>query len=161
MRRSLFTGVAVAWLLGSVFSCPAYADDSSSKGYPGRWENVREARLDVRLAGFKAGLKLTTDEERNWTAVESAVRAIAKARSERRHAWHEQWKDAGRPSPMDHLRAISDRLATRSADMRALADAVTPLYSSLDNGQKQVFNALFHDFVRHGERHRRRDRDDG
>jgi hypothetical protein len=162
MKRAFFAGAAVVWLIGSTLTCSAYADDAGSpKEMHGRWQNIQEARLDARLAGLKAGLKLTADEERNWAAVESAVRAIAKAQSDRRHAWREHWKDAEqRPSPIDRLRAISDRLAARSADMKALADAVMPLYASLDDQQKQVFAAVFHDFVRHAEHHRRRG-DDG
>ena len=37
----------------------------------------RAAFVDARIAAVKAGLKLTPEQEKNWPAVESAVRDFA------------------------------------------------------------------------------------
>ena len=38
------------------------------------------AFTDARIAGLKAGLKLTAEQEKNWPAVETAMRDLAKRR---------------------------------------------------------------------------------
>ena len=38
---------------------------------------------DARVAGLKAGLKLTAEQEKNWPAVETAIRDLAKERADR------------------------------------------------------------------------------
>src|SRR5258705_7904699 len=42
------------------------------------------ARVDVRLARIKARLRLTSEQEKYWPAVESAVRGIVKERAAQR-----------------------------------------------------------------------------
>ena len=42
------------------------------------------AFTDARVAALKAGLKLTAEQEKNWPAVEAAIRDIAKQRADRR-----------------------------------------------------------------------------
>src|SRR5258708_36120685 len=44
------------------------------------------AFTDARIAGLKAGLKLTAEQEKNWPAVETALRDLAKQRAERMNA---------------------------------------------------------------------------
>src|SRR5262245_16434024 len=44
------------------------------------------AFTDARIAALKAGLKLTAEQEKNWPAVETALRDIAKQRAERANA---------------------------------------------------------------------------
>ena len=41
------------------------------------------AFTDARVAGLKAGLKLTAEQEKNWPAVETAIRDLAKERADR------------------------------------------------------------------------------
>ena len=45
-----------------------------------RWAADRETMLDAKLAGMKAGLQLTPDQEKLWSPFESAVKDAAKAR---------------------------------------------------------------------------------
>src|SRR5690349_18128090 len=46
----------------------------------------RAAFTDARIAGLKAGLKLTAEQEKNWPVVEAALRDLAKQRADRAHA---------------------------------------------------------------------------
>jgi hypothetical protein len=159
MKKLILASVAIVMLAGSPFALNAYAANDPTAPAASPMMEARAALLDAHLAGLKAGLKLTADQERNWAAFEGAVRDIARSRAERRHAMREareQWKESGaRPSPIERMRMASDRLAKGSADLKMLADATSPLYSSLDDGQKRIFGVLFHDLVhreRHGER---------
>jgi hypothetical protein len=117
------------------------------------------AFTDAHIAGLKAGLKLTPDQEKNWPAFETAIRDLAKDRADRRKARMERMValrearrggDQAQPGPdvITRLRQGADAMTTRAADLKKLADAAEPLYKSLDEGQKRRFGAL----LRMGER---------
>jgi hypothetical protein len=162
MKKLLLVGSAAALLAGSAFVYNAQAEgDAAPTEHHAQWGEIRAALLDARLAGFKAGLKLTADQERNWAGFESAVRAVAKNRAEAFQEMRERRADGGEwASPVDRLRFMSDRLAKRSADLKMLADATAPLYASLDDEQKRLFVPLSRQFFKHGRREHWRDRRD-
>lgn len=139
MNKLVVGALAAAALAGSVFAlgaAAAPADPSSPAMAEGR-----AFMLDARLAGMKAALKLTPDQEKNWAPFEAAVRDAAKARMEDLHAMHEA-THGERPSPIDHMNMMSDRLAKASANLKAIAGAAKPLFDSLDETQKHHFGPL-------------------
>jgi hypothetical protein len=94
---------------------------------------------DARIAALHAGLKLTAEQEKNWPAVESALRDLAKQRSERFAAR----ASVDRPKdPIERLNLRAEAMGQRAASLKKLADAAGPLYKSLDDGQKHRFMAL-------------------
>ncbi len=94
---------------------------------------------DARIAALHAGLKLTAEQEKNWPAVESALREIAKQRSERFAAR----ASADRPTdPIARLNLRAERMTQQGAALKKLADAAGPLYQSLDDAQKARFVVL-------------------
>jgi zinc resistance-associated protein len=113
----------------------------------------RAAFTDARIGGLKAGLKLTPAQEKNWPAVEAALRERAKLRDERFERFRklrEQTDPAQRRGNMiERLRERADTMATQGSSLKRLADAVDPLYKSLDDGQKQRFTMLFREGGRH------------
>jgi hypothetical protein len=107
-----------------------------------RWHPSAEdisAYGDARIAALHAGLKLNAEQEKNWPAVESALRDLAKQRSERfaAHASADRPKD-----PVERLTLRADAMTQRGAALKKLADAAGPLYKSLDEGQQHRFDAL-------------------
>jgi zinc resistance-associated protein len=94
------------------------------------------AFTDARVAALKAALKLTPAQEKNWPAVEQAIRDISRERIAQREARRaaEERTDA-----TERLRDRADALASRAAALRRLADAEKPLYQSLDEAQKRRF----------------------
>jgi zinc resistance-associated protein len=114
----------------------------------------RGALLDARLAGFKAGLKLTADQEKSWPALETAVRDVAKQRGERMAKWREAREERGkkeRPDMIERLRRGATMMEERAKTMQTLADAAAPLYESLDAGQKRRFDVMARDMMdQHG-----------
>jgi hypothetical protein len=141
----------------------AYAQQGPGGG--GRAQHWRPSAEDVsafadaRIAALHAGLKLNADQEKNWPAVESAMRDIAKQRSERFSAR----ASADRPAdPIARLDLRAETMQQRGAALKKFADAAGPLYKSLDEGQKHRFVLLarlegHHDGWRghHGERGQR------
>src|SRR4051812_33965522 len=108
------------------------------------------ALTDARVAGLKAGLKLTAEQEKNWPAVETAIRDLAKDRADRvkeRAASREARRGGdnarqAEPDAIARLRQGADAMTARAASLKKLADASEPLYKSLDEGQKHRFAML-------------------
>ena len=151
MKKLIVASLAAAALAGSVFALAAAPGDASPAA--GQMQDRAEARafmLDARLAGMKAALKLTSDQEKNWAPFEAAVRDAAKARMEQIHAMHEAMHGGERPSPIDHMNMMSDRLAKASANLKAIASAAKPLFDSLDETQKRHFGPLLMTLREHG-----------
>jgi hypothetical protein len=104
------------------------------------------AFADARLAALKTALKLTPAQEKNWPAVEQALRDISKARIAR----HQARESAGQQTdPIERLHDRADALTSRAEALRRLADAEKPLYQSLDDAQKRRFPLAFHFAARH------------
>jgi zinc resistance-associated protein len=155
MTRLGLAGIAFVTLAGLAVAAggAAVADDPPAPG-PHRWMEMRAALFDAHLEGMKAGLRLTPDQQKAWAPFETAVRDVAKERAQAMRAARSQWEanDDERPTLIDRLHAMSDRLATRSSELRTIADAAAPLYASLDDGQKRIFAALFHELAAAGRR---------
>src|SRR5580704_2791483 len=105
MRKLLLVSIALTGLAGSplVLSASAGADDAPAAPDSARMQRMMDDQavmLDAHLAGMKAGLKLTADQEKNWPAFEAAVREAAKARAESRRQMDEHMGDGERPSPI-------------------------------------------------------------
>ena len=126
-----------------------------------RWVSDRSAMLDARLAGLKAGLKLTPDQENLWGPFEAAIRDFAQARMARmqgmmeRAEKDEEGPDMGGPpsSPLDRLDRMATRLSDVGAALKKIADAGKPLYASLDDQQKRMFGFLSREMMRMGRGH--------
>jgi zinc resistance-associated protein len=118
----------------------------AERGYRPSAEDMA-AFADARIAALKAGLRLTPDQEKNWPAVETALRDLAKQRAERRREFADRMRerreareagtDQARPDLYERLRRAADRMTARAASVKRLADAVGPLYGSLDDAQKR------------------------
>ncbi|MDB5512896.1 MAG: hypothetical protein JWR08_2379 [Enterovirga sp.] len=144
--------------LGAVVTAGAWAQDRGSRDHDfggGRgWRGGqhgplsaedRAAFADARLAALKAGLKLNPDQEKLWPAVEEAMRSHARQRSEARQAMRERFsalREGERRDVPEMLRAQADRQAASADAIRKLADAMTPLYATLDDGQKRRLAVL-------------------
>lgn len=92
--------------------------------------------LDGRLAGAKAALRLTPEQERLWSPVEEVMRQNAAQRM----AMREQMRgDRGeRRDMLERLDTMGERLSTRATEVKKLAEALRPLYATLSDDQKDV-----------------------
>lgn len=112
------------------------------------------AFTDARIAALKAGLELTPDQEKNWPALETALRDNAKMRSERfaARASAEKPKDI-----IDRLKLRGETMTQTGNSLKSIADAAQPLYQSLNDAQKRRFAMLIRigtrDHFRHHGRH--------
>jgi len=150
MKKLLLAAVAAAGIAGSTFAYNAYAaNEPPNAARMQQMQEERAAMLDARLAGFKAGLKLTADQEKFWTPFESAIRDAAKARMDAMQQMREKMsqKGAERPSPIDHMQMMSDHMSKMASELKLVADAGKPLYDSLNEAQKRNFGPLMHELM--------------
>jgi zinc resistance-associated protein len=139
MWKAVLAGTAAAVISGS--SLVLAHQMSDREGGP-RWQpsaEDRKAFTDARVAALKAGLELTPEQEKNWPAVEAAIRDMAKARADRMAARANEQPPS---DPVERLHRRAERLAIVAAGLKKLADAEEPLYKSLDDAQKQRFKIL-------------------
>jgi LTXXQ motif family protein len=135
------------------------------------WAADHEALLDARLAGLKAGLRLTPDQDELWPPFEAAVRDAAKLHMDQMQSMMDHMRKmremmrgaqdsedmgaAGQAvSPIDRLEAIGQRMSDRGAAIKKVADAAKPLYASLDDSQKRRFAFLGREMFMMGRGHR-------
>ena len=140
MLKTVIAGATVLALAGSSFVYAQPRGDAGPRAHQRQMsEQDRGAMTDARVAALKAGLKLTSDQEKNWPALEKALRDQAKVRSDRFAAR----KSADRPrDPVERLKLRAERMTERGTTLKQVADAATPLYQSLDDGQKRRFTML-------------------
>jgi hypothetical protein len=138
---ALSVGLSIAAMLSPNFA-QAEEHDQHRHGFT---QEDKAAFLDAKIAALKAGLKLTPAQEKNWPAVETAIRAYDKAKQDQMDAWgkaaHEEHKH---DDLVDHLHKKAQFLSAYAAETNKLADAVKPLYDSLDDAQKHRLGILLH-----------------
>jgi hypothetical protein len=147
LRNALIAGTAVAAIAGGSLALaqPAPPAPPAADAQRSRLSAEDHAAFtDARIAALKAGLKLTAEQEKNWPAVETAMRDLAKQRADRIAARRDgrNAQAQARPDAMERLRRAADAMTERAAGLKKLADAADPLYKSLDDGQKHRFAVL-------------------
>src|SRR5215213_1530097 len=147
MWKAVLAGTTALVIAGSSL---VYAQQREGRSDPGRGQpNVEDMRAfaEARLAAFKAGLMLTPEQERNWPAFEQAARELGKQRFDRMSARASARRDE-QPQTTDaieRMRRRADMMSETGAALKKFADAMEPLYKSLDDTQKRRF-AMFHRF---------------
>jgi len=141
MWKTVLAGTAAIAIAGATF---AYADQGPGpRDHAQRWRPSTAdiaAFADARIAALHAGLQLNADQEKNWPAMENALRDMAKQRTER----FEARKNPPPPAadPVARLSQRADAIEKRGAALKTLANAAAPLYQSLDDAQKHRFTIL-------------------
>jgi zinc resistance-associated protein len=154
MLKTVLAGIAALSISGASLAHAQATSQATPPSTPSadaqqRWRPSAEdnaALVDARVAALKAGLKLTTEQEKHWPAVETAIRDLAKQRTDRMQARRAARGDAStprqRPDAVERLRRGADAMTARGTALKQLADAVEPLYKTLDQSQKQRFSLL-------------------
>jgi LTXXQ motif family protein len=97
------------------------------------------ANNDADIERIKTELNLTPDQEKNWSGFSSAMHYLGHNGADRLNL---RIARAQRDPPDDiieQMRNEAQFLVDRAADQRNVADAAEPLYTSLDDKQKQLF----------------------
>lgn len=97
------------------------------------------ANSDAYIERIKSELNLTPDQEKHWYGFSSAMHYLGHNGAERLNLRIARAKRDPPDDIIEQMRNEAQFLIDRAADQRNVADAAEPLYSSLDDKQKQVF----------------------
>jgi len=136
MWKTLVAGATMLTIAGSTLASAQQQSPAERPHHVQLTADDIAAFTDARLAALKTALKLTPAQEKNWPAVEQALRDNGKARIARRDARRAAGPEA---DPIAGLSSHADALAARADALRRLAEAEKPLYQSLDDAQKRRF----------------------
>ena len=109
---------------------------------PGEPELTAEqivANSDAYIDRIKTELHLTPEQEKNWSAFNSAMHYLGHNGAERLNLRIARAKRDPPDDIVEQMRNEAQFLNDRAADQRAVADAAEPLFTSLDDKQKTTF----------------------
>jgi hypothetical protein len=97
------------------------------------------ANSDADIDRIKTELNLTPEQEKNWTAFNSAMHYLGHNGADRLNLRIARTKRDPPDDIIEQMRNEAQVLNDRAVDQRAVADAAEPLYASLDDKQKTLF----------------------
>jgi hypothetical protein len=143
MWKPIAAGAAALLIAGSTL---VYAQNQNRPGREGprNWRpSVEDMRAfgEARLAGLKAGLALTAEQEKTWPAFEQAARDFTKLRIDRRNAAANAQPSAD-ANPAERMNRRATAMVETGNALKKLGEATGPLYNGLDESQKRRFAML-------------------
>jgi hypothetical protein len=140
MLKTVAAGAAALVIAAGAAGYAQVGGSASPQREHGRFApEDRAAFLNARVAALHAGLQLTPEQDKAWPTFEKAYRELAELRG-RHRAFHRRGDES--VDPVQRAQHRADALAARSTALRHYADALAPLYQSLDDGQKRRFTLL-------------------
>ncbi len=94
---------------------------------------------DANIERIKTELKLTPDQEKHWTAFNSAMHYLGHNGADRLNLRKARALRDPPDDIVEQMRNEAQFLFDRGNDQRAVADAADPLFASLDSSQKAIF----------------------
>jgi len=97
------------------------------------------ANSDANIDRIKAELNLTPEQEKNWTAFNSAMHYLGHNGADRLNLRIARAKRDPPDDIIEQMRNEAQFLNDRAVDQRNVADAAEPLFASLNDKQKAMF----------------------
>jgi hypothetical protein len=97
------------------------------------------ANSDADIDRIKSELNLTPEQEKHWTAFNSAMHYLGHNGADRLNLRIARSKRDPPDDIVEQMRNEAQFLNDRAVDQRSVADAAEPLYTSLDDKQKTIF----------------------
>ncbi len=94
---------------------------------------------DADIERIKTELNLTPEQEKNWSGFSSAMHYLGHNGADRLNLRIARSKRDPPDDIVEQMRNEAQFLVDRAADQRNVADAAEPLFTSLDDKQKQTF----------------------
>ena len=95
---------------------------------------------DANIERIKTELNLTPEQEKNWTAFNSAMHYLGHNGADRLNLRIARAKRDPPDDIIEQMRNEAQFLDDRAVDQRNVADAAEPLFASLDDKQKADFH---------------------
>jgi len=144
MWKPIAAGAAALLIAGSTIVYAQNQNRPGREGLRGYRPSVEDMRAfgEARLAGLKAGLALTAEQEKSWPAFEQAAHEFTKLRIDRRNAAANTQAPAADNNPAERLNRRATAMVETGNALKKLSEATGPLYNSLDESQKRRFAML-------------------
>ena len=144
MLKAILAGTTALTLIGGSVvyaqqTAPAQPGNSITQTRARFTPEEYVTRTNARVSELKAELKLSPQQEKNWSLFEATVRESAKQRAEHFEQVRKSREQAGGQPMGERVASTPEEIVSQ----KRLAAAVDPLYKSLDEGQKQKFAAMF------------------
>jgi LTXXQ motif family protein len=97
------------------------------------------ANSDADIERIKTELSLNPEQEKNWSSFSSAMHYLGHNGADRLNLRIARAKRDPPDDIVEQMRNEAQFLVDRAQDQRGVADAAEPLYTSLDDKQKQIF----------------------
>jgi hypothetical protein len=97
------------------------------------------ANSDANIDRIKTELNLTPEQEKNWTAFNSAMHYLGHNGADRLNLRIARAKRDPPDDIIEQMRNEAQFLNDRAVDQRGVADAAEPLFASLNDKQKAIF----------------------
>ena len=97
------------------------------------------ANSDANIDRIKAELNLTAEQEKNWTAFNSAMHYLGHNGADRLNLRIARAKRDPPDDIVEQMRNEAQFLNDRAVDQRNVADAAEPLFANLNDKQKTIF----------------------
>ncbi len=97
------------------------------------------ANSDANIERIKKELNLTPEQEKQWTGFNSAMHYLGHNGADRLNLRIARAKRDPPDDIIEQMRNEAQFLNDRAVDQRNVADAAEPLFTSLDDKQKQIF----------------------
>jgi hypothetical protein len=94
---------------------------------------------DANIERIKNELNLTPEQEKSWSGFSSAMHYLGHNGADRLNLRVARAKRDPPDDIIEQMRNEAQFLVDRAQDQRSVADAAEPLYTSLDDKQKQIF----------------------
>ena len=110
---------------------PTGSDDDRGSRYERHFRpNIDDIKAftDARIAGLKAGLTLTPDQEKNWPPFEQALRDLSKLHLQRMQERESRGEQQPPTNPFDRLQRRADAMSEFAAALKHVADTGAPLF---------------------------------
>lgn len=147
MKKHFLIGVMAAALAFPAIR-PVAAEPAEAQALAQQSAEDRATLVEARVAALKAGLKLTSAQEKHWDALEKVLREVIAARSERQKTFQEKSAEFHEKDEVIQGMKLGGRdLVARGEELQKVADAATPLFDSLDAAQKHRFTLLLRSFA--------------
>lgn len=140
---ALFAGVGT-YAFAQAPSAPPQAAQGQAQQRPRMTQDDFNRLVDSRVAGLKAGLKLTGDQERLWGPVETAIRDAANQRYTRMTQFRENREQRRSADFMQRFEQRTTMETQRAQTSTAIASALRPLWDTFSEDQKRIAPRLVH-----------------
>jgi hypothetical protein len=124
---------------GSAAGAAAAPAMLTQEGVPQLTPEQIVASSDANIERIKTELSLTPEQEKNWGPFASAMHYLGHNGADRLNLRIARAKRDPPDDIVEQMRNEAQFLVDRAADQRGVADAAEPLYTSLDDKQKQLF----------------------